>query len=159
MKTPLQDGLRRAMKANRVIVQPKPNELQLDLDGPEAMRNYAFQFAILSRAGFTSGWKERITKSTRKGHVHATLTLPCAVNDFTRVCLQAILGSDIKREAFNLCRVFRRNRYAIVFFEGRKNGQKAKVKFRRKTASRLEKILWDACTVAPHSRARKGVVS
>lgn len=155
----MQKGLRRAAKAGRIIVQPKPNELQLDLDGPEAMRNYAFQFAILSRAGLTNGWDERITKSTRKGHVHATLTLPFPINNFIRVCFQAILGSDIKREAFNLCRVLRRNKYAIVFFEGRKNGKKTNVKFRRTPSSRLEKILWDACTSSPNPSKRKGVVS
>jgi hypothetical protein len=117
----LQWGLKRARRKGLVVVEPKPNELQIDLDGARALRAYGMQFNILRKAGLCLGWRERIRPSKRAGHVHVTISLPDNIDNLKRVCLQAILGSDLKREAFNLCRILRGNKYPIVFFESGKD--------------------------------------
>jgi hypothetical protein len=114
--TKLQWGIQRAKKSGWKIVEPKPNQLQLDLDGARAVRRYGMQFSILKKSGLANGWKELVLSSKKSGHVHVVITLPKAVRNLERVALQAILGSDIKREAFNFCRVKKRNKYPIVLF-------------------------------------------
>lgn len=113
-------GLRRARAKRLLIVEPKPNQLQIDLDGARALRHYGMQFGTLRRAGLTKGWRERIAPSKGGGaRCHVTITMPRAMDNLTRVCYQAVLGSDPKREAFNLCRVVNGNKYPIAFFEKR----------------------------------------
>jgi hypothetical protein len=127
-KNDFQWGLRRVRKINRaeakrqhlMIVEPAPNELQIDLDGARAIHRYGMSFVILKRAGLTRGWQETIEPSRKPGHVHLTVTLPFMVNRIERVCLQSLLASDHIRECFNYIRVKRRNRYPIVFFEKEK---------------------------------------
>jgi hypothetical protein len=109
--------LTRARKLHWQIIEPKPNELQLDLDGARAMRLYGMQFSILRRAGLTKRWKEKIIPSKKAGHVHVVITMPNSIKNLERVALQAVLGSDIKREAFNYARVKRHNKYPIVLFK------------------------------------------
>lgn len=130
----LQGGLERAKRRGLVVVEPKPNQLQIDIDSARALRRYGLQFAILRRAGLTKGWRERITPSKKRGHVHVTITMPIKtrvqINDdgceydhpiemtlCQRICLQAILGSDLTREAFNYCRAVKGGKYPVVFFE------------------------------------------
>lgn len=118
-----QGGIRRAAQAGNVLlVQPKPNELQIDLDGARALHIFAAQWSILSKYGvITSRWKQKITPSQTKGHVHVTVTAPFNMDDRTRVCYQTVLGDDITRAAFNLARVEKGNKFPIVFFERTKD--------------------------------------
>lgn len=114
--TEMQWGLARARRSGWKIVEPAPNQLQLDLDGARAIRKYGMQWSILYRAGLTKGWKEKLQPSKKNGHVHVVITMPKAVDNLERVALQAVLGSDVKREAFNYCRVKKHNKYPIVLF-------------------------------------------
>jgi len=137
VKSDTQWGLRRARKSGLRIVEPRPNELQLDIDSIGLLTFHQMQWDILEKAGITKGWKKTIRKSKRGGeHVHITIQMdqfwaqrtiqvPSHGDTFdrfraeqiTRVLLQVILGSDPRREAFNLCRVLNGNKYPIVFFE------------------------------------------
>jgi hypothetical protein len=74
------------------------------------------QYSILRKAGLTVGWKEKLLPSKKAGHAHVVITLPMPIKNLERVALQAILGSDIKREAFNYTRVKNGNKYPIVLF-------------------------------------------
>jgi len=117
----MQWGLIKAKKHNLIVIEPKPNQLQIDLDSARAVRAYGMQYNILRRAGLTRGWKEKISTSrSGKTRLHITITMPYKIDNLKRVCMQAVLGSDIKREAFNFCRVENENRYPIVFFEKEK---------------------------------------
>ena len=122
-KNDLQGGLERARRRGLIVVEPKPNQLQIDIDSARALRRYGLQFAILRRAGLTKGWRERITPSKKRGHVHVTITIKDGLdfqgspNLIKRICLQAILGSDLTREAFNYCRAVKGGKYPVVFFE------------------------------------------
>jgi len=110
-------GMPRAKRAKLILVEPEQDELQIDIDGCRALRHYGAQFAILQKAGITHGWKESMTPSRAKNHMHITIKLPRVITNLERVCLQSILGSDPMREAFNYVRVNKRTRYPIVFFE------------------------------------------
>lgn len=116
-KNNVQWGLVRAKRLHWKIVEPKPNQLQLDLDGARAVRRYGMLYGILRKQGLAKRWQEKIIPSKRVNHVHVIVTLPRRINNLERVALQAILGSDITREAFNYCRVKKRNKYPIVLFE------------------------------------------
>jgi hypothetical protein len=110
--------INKAVKKGLLVVEPKANELQIDLDGARALHVYGRQFYLLKQAGITKKWKEKIAPSKGGGQrVHVTITTPFPLNNVLRVAFQAVLGSDIKREAFNLCRTIKGNRYPIVFFE------------------------------------------
>jgi hypothetical protein len=115
--TGMQWGLKKARRLGWKVIEPKANELQLDLDGALAVRKYGAQYAILRKAGLTRKWKEKILPSKRKNHVHVVISLPAKIKNIERVALQAVLGSDIKREAFNFTRVKKRNKYPIVLFK------------------------------------------
>jgi hypothetical protein len=113
-------NLRNAKRDGLLIVQPKPNQIQIDLDSARDIHNYARQYLLLTREGLTKGWKERITTSRGGGcHLHVTITTPHTMDDLKRVAYAAVLGDDLKRAALNLCRVIKRNKYPIVFFEKR----------------------------------------
>lgn len=110
--------INRVRKKGLRVVEPKPNELQIDLDSARALRLYGRQYFMLEQHGITRGWKERITPSKSGGRrVHVTITMPSAIDNIKRVALQLALGSDLKRECFNLARVIKKNKYPIVFFE------------------------------------------
>jgi hypothetical protein len=126
MRHDIQWGLSRAKRDGLKVIEPKPNQLQIDLDGARALRQYGMQFSILRRAGLTKRWREQIKNSKSGGsRVHVIITMPKPIDNITRVAYQAALGSDIKREAFNLCRVIKHNKYPIVLFE-KKNGTNTK---------------------------------
>ena len=110
-------GLRRARKAGMVIVEPMPNELQIDLDGCAELHIFRQQWAILEKAGITKRWTFKIHPSKRPGKFHVLVSMDQDIGNHYRIMYQAILGSDIRREAFNLCRVLNGNKYPIVFFE------------------------------------------
>jgi len=113
-------GIKKAARENLIAIEPLPNQLQIDLDDAKALRLYGKQFSILERAGLTKGWKEHTLPSRHRGHCHIIITMPKNLNIELRVCLQAILGSDIQREAFNLARVLNKQRYPICLFEEEK---------------------------------------
>lgn len=118
MKENIQWGLKRAKENGLVIIEPKPNEIQIDIDGMAELTFYQQQIRVL-RANLKTAqtWTEDIKASKTPGRFHITLTTHKPIDHVLRVALQAILGSDIRRECFNLCRVLNGNKYPIVFFE------------------------------------------
>jgi hypothetical protein len=115
----LQRGIARARAANEKIVEPGPRQLQIDLDGLGAVRVFCRQLAMLDGERLTRGWRYRIAPSFTRGHLHVTITLPRPAPLRDRVLLAALLGSDLKREAFNYIRGELGRRVPVAFFESR----------------------------------------
>lgn len=130
-------GLERALARKQRVIEPKPNEVQIDIDSPIQYAFYRKQRSILDKAGVTKRWRTRVSRSKTSGHVHITIRLPippttavCTVHDTLRedssigralrVGLAAILCDDPHRAAFNWCRVVKGNKYPIAFFEKEK---------------------------------------
>ena len=141
----IQWGLERAKREGLRVIEPKHNELQIDLDNAKSILDYASAWFILQRNGIINRkWRARFMPSKKRGHAHVIVTMPknwriqflraipiagqswdtYTVELLVKVGLQAILGSDRKREAFNLCRVVNGNKYPIALF--RKDGETCK---------------------------------
>jgi hypothetical protein len=118
MSTP-QTGLVHARARKLRIVQPRPNEVQIDIDSVRALDTFARQWSMLRAHGHAQGWRAKIDNSHTPGHCHVTITLPRPRPLRERVLLAALLGSDPKREMFNYCRVLERRRIPVCFFEKR----------------------------------------
>lgn len=99
------------------VVLPKPNELFIDIDSARALEDFEEASAILGDE--FPGWTfvRAPSASGKKDHFHITVTLPRPVTELERICLQAALGSDRKREL--LAFIAHRRGYATptVFFE------------------------------------------
>ncbi len=106
----------RAAARGQVVVEPKPNELFVDID---------------SRAGLetfwkTVGWLEDlvtgydIKDSKTKDHKHIVVRLSRDVKDaFERIGLQAILGSDNLREVLSWRNAVHQSGRPTCFFEAK----------------------------------------
>ena len=101
-----------------VVIEPGPFELFVDLDGD------ATQLEIGLTAAISVGLPIRVTKivpSKTPGHVHVYLDVDNNGEPLTperRIALQAVLGSDLKRELFSLARIMLNvPRAPTIFFE------------------------------------------
>jgi hypothetical protein len=99
----------KAQEAGLEVYVPKDNELTLDLDNEDYEAFSIFgpseplgeMLNMLSRYYGTISYRPTKSKS---GKVHLYITLPAPVNRVERIALQAIMGSDPKREMINLVR-------------------------------------------------------
>lgn len=78
-----------------IIVEPKSNQLQLDIDSPDKPEEYDSLMSILEQGVGITEEKETISRSGNK-HIYITLDRP--LSHYERIALQACLGSDRKRE-------------------------------------------------------------
>jgi hypothetical protein len=112
-----QQGLKRARNRGLYVLEPKPNQLQIDLDGIRDIKVFCHQLYIMEQGKLTRSWRFRFTESKTKNHIHVTITLPTARPMEERLFLSLLLGDDLKRAAFNYVRVKNKNKYPVAFFE------------------------------------------
>ncbi|SRR6266404_6457966 len=119
-------------KSTRRAVTPGRHVAQVDIDRKSDLALFKRHFFVLNArmalyraAGqliampyFTRGKIRR--SSNRASHWHVEVTCSQGLNPAERIALQAILGSDRKRELLSLCRYFAGSRYPTLFFEERK---------------------------------------
>jgi len=105
--------------SKRIVVPAKSNQLQIDLDGWEALMRHSHSYFLLQREGLTKGWTPVLKRSETNGNYHLTITLPKPLPVERRILLQALLGSDLSREVYNYIRSERKAPMPIVFFEKR----------------------------------------
>lgn len=103
--------------SERIMVKAQSNQLQIDLDGWQALMRHTHSYFLLEREGLTKGWQPRLTCSATNGNYHLTITLPKPMDIERRILLQALLGSDLPREVYNFIRSTRGAKAPIVFFE------------------------------------------
>lgn len=103
--------------SKRIVIPAKPNELQIDLDSPESLRQHGHYYFMLEREGLTSGWVPVYVSSRTPNHLHCTIKLPKPLPVETRILLQTLLGSHITREIYNYVRVTRKAPMPIIFFK------------------------------------------
>lgn len=115
MKTKKKDSLH----TSRLAIPAKSNQLQIDLDGWQALMRHTHSYFLLDREGLTQGWKPHLKRSETNGHYHLTINLPKPLPVERRILLQALLGSDLSREVYNFIRSTRNSPLPIVFFEQR----------------------------------------
>lgn len=104
-----------AEKRGFTIVRPGADELLLDLDRPIDVAFMVDTLAILKDNGFPFEETKRIV--SKSGHLHVYLKAPRAVTPLERLALQAMLGSDRKRELLGFLRIENEVPDPTVFFE------------------------------------------
>lgn len=90
-------AFRRADEQGLEIVYPKANELQLDIDNKEAYDYFHQNKWILEQWFGIRAITERVSKSGGDKK-HITVQLGVVLTTVTRILLQAVMGSDKKRE-------------------------------------------------------------
>jgi hypothetical protein len=113
-----------AAEEGLVCVYPEENQLLLDLDHPKAEDHMRQMLELLDDFGITSTI-ESVTRS-RGGNKHARVSINLApaagprppITPLERVLLQALLGSDLKREALSAITILANGQYPpTVLFE------------------------------------------
>ena len=102
-----------AEKVDCVVEYPGPNQLQLDLDSEESYQ--LFQKRLVEFEQHSMFGVEITIRPSKSGlpHRHVLLTLtdkdgkPVVLDEWQRIALQAVLGSDLIRETLNAWRLLR----------------------------------------------------
>ena len=108
----------RATRENLQIVLPRANELQIDIDNEDAEEVFTVLMNHLVPAfiGFSSVIKNP-SKSGAPGKFHITVALNQDVTPLERIALQAILGSDRKRELLSFIELANGDKTPTLFLE------------------------------------------
>lgn len=88
----------KAQERGLVIVYPSAYELQIDIDSPEDLARFNHSAKQLDGFQIIKDWKIHKSPSGVLGHYHVTVRLRNDVTPIERIFLQALLGSDVKRE-------------------------------------------------------------
>ena len=100
-----------------VIVRPKKNEIQLDIDDELSLNCFEARWSrIATNFNFTGQVSRKPSPSGRPGRWHITVTLSRNVSEHERILLQACLGSDPVRELLNLVHL-QKGEISTLFFE------------------------------------------
>lgn len=90
----------KAAKLGLVVRYPTERELFIDIDSTEALERFAELLAIFhEHRDADASHKRTPSPSGKPGHFHVVVTLTAPVKDQReRIIMQALLGSDTKRE-------------------------------------------------------------
>lgn len=115
-----------AEKRGLVIKKPTERELFIDIDSNAQLKIFREHLKLVQTIVGCSYTKTR-SPSRKPGHWHIVVTTDdTKVMPFDRILLQALLGSDLKREALSWLRLLRGVPDPTVFFERPARGGKAK---------------------------------
>lgn len=111
-----EDPYRVAEELGFVVRLPQANELFIDIDSTDGMKQFHATLRVLEKNGFICQWQSE--PSFTPNHYHIVVTLPFEVSPTERILLQAVLGSDPKREVLSWMRIhYNLERPPTVFFE------------------------------------------
>src|SRR5258708_6195778 len=107
-----------ARKEGLRIVLPSVKELQIDIDNDADFAQFTQAYSMLRDLQLFSprGYSERPSRNGGEGR-HITVMLHSDVTPLERITLQAILGSDWRREMFSLKRLEDGDAIPTLFFE------------------------------------------
>lgn len=101
-------AFRKAEEQDLEIVYPKANEIQLDIDDKQAYDYFHENKWILNQWFGIRSITERVSKSGGDKR-HITVELATRLTTVTRILLQAVMGSDKKRELLSFVMYARGN--------------------------------------------------
>jgi hypothetical protein len=113
-------GLAEAYAKERglICVYPEPNELFIDIDQEFELDHFEWAFSMFQQLYPGAEEVTKPSKSGEAGHFHITVILPFEIKSpEQRVMLQAILGSDPKRELLTLKNIAEGDKTPTLFFE------------------------------------------
>lgn len=104
-----------------VVVLPAPDELFIDIDNDAAELLFHKHLPKVEQFVGVRTWNFSPSKSGEPERKHITVTLSKQVSPLERILLQAVLGSDLRRELLSYCRWSINDPNPTLFFE---KGQK-----------------------------------
>ena len=110
-----EDAIKWAAENDLTVLFPKDNQLFLDIDTNEDRDVFNRNRELVDEVYGIVDVQERSSRS--KGHVHLIVTLRESITPLGRIALQAILGSDRRREAHSLRRLEDGEARPTLFFE------------------------------------------
>jgi len=117
----VQDHEQMAKEQNCKVVYPRANQLQLDIDSQEAQDMHLQLLGLFSADPLRAFSMVNYTATPSKSglpHRHVTITLQNdLMDDYERIMMQALLGSDRKRELISLRRLLNGEKRVTRFFE------------------------------------------
>lgn len=114
----LESAQKKAEECGCAIDFATPNTLQLDLDGEAAYRLFLEQVNLMYDHQLLPIGTRVVARPSKSGNIHVIVVLPKATDwpVTKRIMMQALLGSDLKREALNLSRWNHSAPEAILLF-------------------------------------------
>ena len=107
----------RALERGQRIEVAPADILQIDIDGPEAYERFEEQLAIWQTCPMLPALGKIVERDSRTpGHKHITIEIPTEYSVPERVMMQALLGSDLKRELLSLASHHNGHEDPIVFY-------------------------------------------
>lgn len=110
-------AVKKARERNCTIEYADDQTLQLDLDSKEAIATFQSQLRMLKELNIINYMESNFRLDlSRSGNLHVTIKLTRPLDVQLRIMLQALLGSDLKREMLSLARVVRGQPHPILLF-------------------------------------------
>lgn len=106
-----------AETTGEVVVLPKANELFIDIDDEAASTRFYDNVAKVHEYVGVLDQRHRPSRSGDPNRWHITVDLARSVNDMERILLQAVLGSDLRRELLSYCRITIGDPHPTLFLE------------------------------------------
>jgi hypothetical protein len=100
-----------------VVVLPKDNELLIDIDSDAAEQLFHKQLTKVNEYVGVSTWTATPSKSGEPERKHIIVQLQRSIAQIERIVLQAVLGSDLRRELLSYCRWTIGDPQPTLFFE------------------------------------------
>ena len=115
-----EEFIKNQIDAGFEVVYPQDNELQIDIDTQEQYRQFIQElFPILERELNGVIMKQTISKGGLPGR-HIYIRLPFKIDTFTRIALQASVGSDPKRELLSSIQALNDDKKPTLLIEVKK---------------------------------------
>jgi len=107
----------RKLSEGKVIIYPKVNELQIDIDSEEDWARYQKGIACIDRNHVFDYVVDIKPSDSGLPNRHITITLPFSLTPWQRIAFQASLGSDPMRELLSSIRQLRGDIQPTLFVE------------------------------------------
>lgn len=112
-----QKAIEQAKENGWMVVVPEPDELLIDIDNPSQYTEYCNRMTDFQRFFEVKNIEIKPSKSGLPGKLHITVKLDKPVVPLERIALQAILGSDSKREFLSYVRLQNGDSVPTLFLE------------------------------------------
>jgi hypothetical protein len=99
----LEDIQKQAERHNCEVLIARANELQFDLDSPEAIERFEAFYGLKLSSRFSGTLLPREEWASKSGNRHVVVTLPMDFDVPERIAMQTAGGSDFGREFAALC--------------------------------------------------------
>ena len=100
-----------------IVVLPSPSQLFVDIDNDDAEHLFHKNLTKVSEYVGVYGWVITQSRSGEPERKHITVDLSRDVTPMERILLQAVLGSDLRRELLSYCRITINDPRPTLFLE------------------------------------------